>query len=72
MSEINVKKMNVAQVRRALHVLRTSWDNHSPSNPFCLSGELGSGLTFSEFCFMFVMNHHSKRQTANSKKNEGE
>jgi len=63
MEEVDIKKMSVAQVRRALSNLRTSWENHSPENPFCLSEKLeGCNMSFSEFCFSFVMNHHSKRQ----------
>ena len=65
MTVINIKKMNVAQVRKALNTLRSSWENHSPTNPFCLSEEIEEGITFSDFCFNFVMNHHSKRQIAN-------
>ena len=69
MEELNIKKMNVAQVRRALYVLRASWENHSPSSPFCLSEDMdGIGMTFSEFCFNFVMNHHSKRQKVGKNK----
>ena len=56
---------NVAQVRKALNILRTNWENNSPLNPFCLSEKFEDGVTFSEFCFSFIMNHHSKRQTAN-------
>jgi hypothetical protein len=72
MSDIKINKMNVAQVRRALNILRTNWENHSPQNPFCLSEEIDKDLTFSDFCFDFVMNHHSKRQIANKeiKKNQ--
>ena len=52
MEEINIKKMNVAQVRRALFVLRSNWENHTPANPFCLSETMeGVGMTYSEFCF---------------------
>lgn len=64
MNENKVKKMNVAQVRKALHSLRSKWENHHPASPICLSEELEFGLSISEFCFVFVMNHHSKRQVA--------
>ena len=64
MNENKVKKMNVAQVRKALHTLRSKWENHSPASPICLSEELEFGLSLSDFCFVFVMNHHSKRQVA--------
>ena len=62
MSEINIKNMNVAQVRKALNTLRSSWENHSPVSPFCLAEKIDGDITFAEFCFTFVMNHHSKRQ----------
>ena len=62
MSDIKIKNMNVAQVRKALNTLRNSWENHSPVNPFCLAEKIEEDITFSEFCFAFVMNHHSKRQ----------
>tara|TARA_Y100000991_G_C21910782_1_gene322215 strand:+ start:552 stop:755 length:204 start_codon:yes stop_codon:yes gene_type:complete len=62
MSEIDIKNMNVAQVRKALSTLRSSWENHSPLTPFCLSEKIEGEITFSQFCFTFVMNHHSKRQ----------
>ncbi len=64
MSEINIKNMNVAQVRKALNTLRTSWENHSPVNPFCLAEKIEGNISFAEFCFTFVMNHHSKRQNS--------
>lgn len=71
MEEINIKKMNVAQVRRALFVLRSNWENHTPANPFCLSETMeGVGMTYSEFCFNFVMNHHSKRQKLTKNKKD--
>jgi hypothetical protein len=62
MSENNIKNMSVAQVRKSLNTLRSSWENHSPASPFCLAEKIDENITFSDFCFNFVMNHHSKRQ----------
>ena len=59
----DIRKMSVAQVRRALHSLRSKWENHAPSNPICLSETLEGNMSLSEFCFVFVVNHHSKRQS---------
>ena len=55
--------MAVAKVRRALHNLRTMWENHSESNPICLTNNIEENISISDFCFMFVLNHHSKRQS---------
>ena len=58
------EKMTVAQVRRALHSLRQMWENHSPLTPICLTETLDDGeMSVSDFCFEFVMSHHSKRQS---------
>ena len=54
-------ELSVAQIRRALSSLRTQWADHSPTNPICLSNMLGDDVQISDFCFNFVINHHSKR-----------
>ena len=58
------EKMTVAQVRRALHSLRQMWENHSPLTPICLTETIDDEfMTVADFCFDFVMSHHSKRQS---------
>ena len=61
------QEISVAQIRRSLSSLRSQWSVHSPANPICLSNVLNDGIIISEFCFNFVINHHSKR--APQKKN---
>jgi hypothetical protein len=57
----NVSELSVADIRRSLGQLRIIWSNHSPSTPICITQELEVGMNISEFCFTFLMNHHSKR-----------
>ena len=56
-----VSDLSVADIRRSLGHLRTMWANHSPSTPMCITSELDIDMNVSEFCFHFLMNHHSKR-----------
>ena len=65
MVDKHTEKMSVADVRKALSLLRNNWNNHTPDNPFCLSDTLDNNFTFSEFCFVFIMSHHTKRQITN-------
>ena len=55
------KKMNVAEVRKCLTMVRKLWDNHAPETPISLSNKMPNDMLVSEFCFYFVMGHHAKR-----------
>ena len=61
MSEIDIKNMNVAQVRKALSTLRSSWENHSPLTPFCLSEKIEGEITSSHYFLFFMVLILSKR-----------
>ena len=53
--------MDVADVRRSLCTVRRLWGDNSPERPFNLAAPLPCGLSVSQFCFGFVLIHHSKR-----------
>lgn len=55
------KRMNVAEVRKCLTMVRKLWDNNAPESPICLSEVMPNEMLVSEFCFYFVMGHHAKR-----------
>ena len=58
-----IRKMSVAQIRKALSVLRQQWSAHSPATPICLTNTLEDDISISDFCFNFVVNHHTKRMS---------
>lgn len=64
------KKMNVAEVRKCLTMVRRMWEEHTPDSPICLSDQMPNGMLVSEFCFYFVMGHHAKRHNKSRKSNE--
>lgn len=55
-------KIDVADVRRSLSSIRKAWDAQTPSSPLFISDSLDVGTTISDFCFTFVLGHHTKRK----------
>ena len=54
---------SIADVRRSLSVMRTAYAQQSWSAPVNLSRYVEeTGMSFSEWSFMFVRMHHRKRQ----------
>lgn len=64
------KTMAVSEVRKCLHCVRGAWDEHSPSSSIRLATPLPNGMTISEFCFVFVIGHHTKRHIKSKKSQE--
>lgn len=60
-----IDNMTVADVRKALSLLRKEWSNHTCVQPFFPSQKLTEHLSISEFAFKFVMGHHAKRHAKN-------
>jgi hypothetical protein len=56
-----IHEMTVADVRKALSLMRKEWAKHSNVKPFFPSYKLTNDLTISEFSFKFVLGHHAKR-----------
>ena len=56
-----VESMSVADVRKALSMLRKEWADHTAIEPICPSKLLTKTMSMSEFSFRFVMGHHHKR-----------
>jgi hypothetical protein len=54
-------RMKVADIRRSLCAVRKMWQEHSPEKPINLVAELSCGLSVTDFCFSFVLAHHTKR-----------
>lgn len=52
-------------IRRCLSKLRQRWEDHSPTNPFCLADELEPKLTISDFCVSFLITQRSRRLQVN-------
>jgi hypothetical protein len=50
--------MSVAEVRRALDVVRKGWSHEAP---FHLTGALFNGMTHQQFCMELTLGHHTKR-----------
>ena len=57
-------------IRRSLLNIRQRWDQHSPTNPFCLAEEIEPNLTISDFCVSFLMAQRSRRMV-NRKLDQG-
>lgn len=60
-----IHEMSVADVRKALSLMRKEWLKHSNVKPFFPSYQLTDELTVSEFSFKFVLGHHAKRHAKN-------
>tara|TARA_B100000482_G_C12612127_1_gene299496 strand:+ start:1540 stop:1779 length:240 start_codon:yes stop_codon:yes gene_type:complete len=58
-----IQDMSVADVRKALSLMRKEWNKHSCVRPFFPSEKITDSLTVSEFAFKFVMGHHAKRHS---------
>lgn len=56
-----IQNMSVADVRKALALMRKEWTNHTFVQPFFPSKKLIDDMTIAEFAFRFVMGHHAKR-----------
>lgn len=54
-------QMQVSEVRRCLNCVRKMWDGHGPATSIKLANALPNGMSVSEFCFVFVVAHHTKR-----------
>jgi len=61
-----IEDMSVAEVRKALSVMRKEWSHHCAVKPFSPSNILVNNMTISNFSFRFVMGHHSKRHCCKS------
>lgn len=48
-------------IRRCLSLLRQRWEDHSPTNPFCLTEKVHDDFTISEFCVLFLMTQRTRR-----------
>lgn len=51
--------MSVAEVRRALDIVRKSWNNEEA--PFHFTDTLFNGMTHQQFCMELTLGHHTKR-----------
>ena len=51
-------------VRRALARLRTRWEQHSPTAPFCLAEEVAPGVNAAEFCVDLLVTQRARRARA--------
>tara|TARA_B100001741_G_scaffold146705_1_gene121051 strand:- start:1164 stop:1418 length:255 start_codon:yes stop_codon:yes gene_type:complete len=60
-----IHEMSVADVRKALSLMRKEWLKHSNVKPFFPSYIITDELTVSEFSFKFVLGHHAKRHAKN-------
>ena len=60
-----IHDMSVADVRKALALMRKEWYKHSSVQPFFPSKLLTDKLTMADFAFKFVMGHHEKRHQKN-------
>ena len=63
--------LHVAEVRKCLNVVRKLWEEHSPETPILLSSELPNRMLISEFCFIFVVGHHTKRHSKSKRASRG-
>lgn len=57
-----VEGYTVAEVRKCLAEMRTSWQSNSSSSPYAPHMMTSCDMTFSLFSFAFVKGHHEKRQ----------
>lgn len=62
-SDTDLQESRKPNIRKYLATLRQRWEQHSPTNPFCLAEELEPNLTISEFCIRFLMTQRSRRLT---------
>lgn len=60
-----IHEMSVADVRKALSLMRKEWLKHSNVKPFFPSYQITDNLSVSEFSFKFVLGHHAKRHAKN-------
>jgi hypothetical protein len=56
-----VRDYSVAEVRRSLAELRAVWATGSTLDPFSVHDSNFKGVSFHDFCFLFVQGHHRKR-----------
>jgi hypothetical protein len=54
-------------VRKYLAALRQRWNEHSPTNPFCLTEELEPNVSISHFCVSFLLNQRARRLVGDHK-----
>ena len=66
---MELTQMNVADIRKALNNIRKAWDNNTPDSPMLPSTIIVDNMCISEFCFHFVLGHHTKRHNKVLKKN---
>lgn len=65
-----ISMMTVADVRKALSEVRTHWGNNKHNTPINTSEKLFNGMHLSEFCYLFVMGHHTKRHLKSRQRNK--
>jgi hypothetical protein len=57
------EELTVAEVRKALSILRRTWEDNPQGRPMYLCDSLGvKNLSIQSFAFKFVTGHHVKRQ----------
>ena len=61
---MSLSELSVADVRKALLLLRTACEGSSPQAPMDPSQLLIASFSMSEFAFLFVSSHHSRRKSA--------
>jgi len=63
--ESELSNMTVANIRKNLSVIRSSWEAHSPKKSFSICTKLEKGdASFSEFSYKFVIGHHLKSRSS--------
>lgn len=61
------QELSVADIRKALNLIRQRWSAHAPNSPLIPAADLMHGMTTSSFCLHFVLGHHTKRHNKISK-----
>ena len=51
----------VAEIRKALSIIRSKWRGSGPLAPLWLGEKLWEDMSIEEFCFRFVLSQHMKR-----------
>ena len=68
LEEKNFSEIEVADVRRSLAFVRKTWEEQGCQKPMFTSTIIPIGVSISEFCFRFVMGHHTKRHSKTKEK----
>lgn len=63
-----IPSMSVADVRKALQMVRKSWCLHSMHTPMNTIAEATPSMSAGQFCYLFVRGHHLKRHAKSQSK----